>query len=106
MVGKPYSSAVALSPPTNNNTPSAASGVPAAAARGFAGAPVAMKAEFQAWYSSAAAELPPTIRTPALCGKRKAEWPLRAESILDVAVNPGVCAEDEFCEEPLAEYNS
>src|SRR5205809_5459313 len=97
MVGKPYSSAVAVVPPANNNRPSAASGVPAAPERGVAGEPVAMKAEFQAWYSSADAELPPTIRTAALWGKRNAEWLLRAESMLAaVAANPGVRAEEEY----------
>src|SRR5205809_5718385 len=96
MVGKPYSSAVAVVPPANNNRPSAASGVPAAPERGVAGEPVAMKPEFQAWYSSADAELPPTIRTAALCGKRNAKWLLRAESMLAAAANPGVRAEEEY----------
>src|SRR5437773_5119642 len=106
MVGKPYSSAVAVVPPANNNRPSAASGVPAAPERGVAGEPVAMKAEFQAWYSSADAELPPTIRTAALWGKRNAEWPLRAESMFRAEVDPSLCAEDAFAEVPMAEYNS
>src|SRR5213080_3794948 len=97
MVGKPYSSAVAVLPPANNNRPSAASGVPAAPVREFAGALVEIKPEFHAWYSSADAELPPTIRTAALWGKRNAEWPLRAESMLAaVAANPGVRAEEEY----------
>src|SRR5438094_3499292 len=96
MVGKPYSSAVAVGPPASNNRPSAASDVPAAPERGVAGAPVAMKAEFQAWYSSADAELPPTMRTAALCGKRNAEWLLRAETMFAAAVNPGIRAEDEY----------
>src|SRR5438093_9960848 len=96
MVGKPYSSAVAVSPPANNNRPSAASGVPAAPERGVAGEPVAMKAEFQAWYSSADAELPPTIRTAALWGKRNAKWLLRAESMFAAAANSGIRAENEY----------
>src|SRR5216117_3286716 len=106
MVGKPYSSAVAVLPPAINNRPSAASGVPAAPVRESAGALVGIKPEFQAWYSSADAELPPTIRTAALWGKRNAEWLLRAESMFRAEVNPSLCAEDPFAEVPMAEYNS
>src|SRR5213592_1376606 len=96
MVGKPYSSAVAVLPPANNNSPSAASGVPAAPGREFAGALVGTKLEFQARYSSADAELPPTIRTAALWGRRNAEWLLRAESMFATEVNSPVRAEAEY----------
>src|SRR5207249_4293354 len=106
MVGKPYSSAVAVLPPANNNRPSAASGAPAAPEREFAGEPVGIKAAFQAWYSSADAALPPTIRTAALWGKRNAKWLFRAESMFAAEVNPSARPEDALAGVPLAEYNS